>query len=152
MIQTIPKPERPYFIFSGKMWEIENEFTPLKDDRSRTEIKFEHKCSTSMIDPDVGYDLKKRSEAGPALTVYETVLIKINGVYDEPSISMYIRNTGTMVRKDEFKEIEPFSLPLYVIQKLVKEAEKIDKENRNEEPFSPEFLKLIDEMNETISK
>lgn len=142
MIQTIKKPDRPYFIFDRKMWEIENELDSIHADEDyRTVVTFEHTYKTSIIDPDVGFDLKKLSEAGPAWIIAEIVEVSISGEYAGPIVTMWQKNTGTMVGKERegsgrtIQEIDTISLPLFVIEKLVKEAVKIDVKNRYDSSF-----------------
>jgi len=130
MIQTIPAPTRPHFIFDRKMWEIENEYKAISEKSSCSKIIFENILKTTMIDPDIGFN-----EEHNALTMTEVVRVMIRSQFDEPEITMFIKNTGTMVGKErdngKIKEIAPLSLPLFVIEKLVKVAVIIDKENRD---------------------
>lgn len=121
MIQSFSIPDRPHFIFSGKMWEIRNIY-----DNTTTNIVFEHITKTGMIAPDEGFN----GDNEGYWTFTEVVEAKISGDYDEPIISLYKQNSGTRVLKGDIKEIEPLGLPLFVIEKLVREAEKMHFENR----------------------
>lgn len=152
MIQTIPTPERPHFIFDGKMWEIENKYNHLSGDRFRTTVTFEHIHKTAMIDEDLGFNGSMGLPAGSALTITETVQISIDDEFDEPEITMYIKNTGSVVGKDRknriITDIEPLSLPLFVIQKLARESVKMDCKNRlfYTKPHSKEFSGFIEKL------
>ena len=142
MIQKMPKPDRPYFIFCGKSWEIESEFNGRV-----SEISFENINKTALVDPDIGFNTPH-----DALIITETVNVAISGDFDEPEISMFTRNRGTLVGKNrgrngDIPEFAPLALPLYHIEKLVKEAIKIDAEHRKEKSeFSPKFRKMLEEI------
>lgn len=134
-VQHVPTPKRPHFIFGKRMWEIESECIPILGGGLRTEVTFEHIFKTGTIDTDVASYEKGEGVCGVALTIIETVFVSINGEFNEPKISIYTRNTGTMVEKDRgertIKEIEPLGLENYIIQKLMHEAIKIDDRNRD---------------------
>ena len=149
MLRSIPTPERPHFIFGGKLWEIENKHEETVNGLYTT-VKFEHVCKTCLHDQDLSMEEMLKQPEGAALTIYETVVIKIDGEYSEPTVSIYKRNKGTMVGKKigksspTIKEIEPFTLSINSIQKLVKEAEKIDMRNRQKTiNLSPEYLEMV---------
>ncbi len=131
MIQTIPTPTRPHFIFSGKMWEIDNEFKLISGERLKTVITFEHIIKTGVIDDDLSFKGSMELPAGSAWTITEKVSVEIDSEFSDPIVTMWKENAGTMVdKKENMKEIEPFSLPMYHIKKLVREAVKLDAQNR----------------------
>jgi len=129
MLQTIETPTRPHFLFDRKMWEIENEYKIISEEISYSKIIFESIFKTPIIDPDIGFNKPHN-----ALTITQIVEVMIRGQFSEPEVTMFIKNTGTMVGKepdnDKLKEIEPLTVPLFVIEKLVKEAVKLDAKNR----------------------
>jgi hypothetical protein len=119
------------------MWEIDNVYETISDKISFSKIIFENIFRTSIIDPDVGFNEKPNlcsKEKRNALTITQVVEVLIRGRFSEPEVKMFTRNTGTMVGKtpdnDKLKEIEPLGIPLFVIEKLVKEAVTLDKGNR----------------------
>ena len=130
MIRKIPTPDRPHFIFSGKMWEIEQKCKEIAGGRYRTFVTFEHINKTCVIDDEIGFQESAKLPEGSAWTIIETVTVEIDDEFSEPVITMFKRNIGTIVNKRDMKEIETFSLPLYHIQKLVDEAKKMDMKNR----------------------
>lgn len=144
MIQKIETPTRPHFLFDRKMWEIENEYKIISEDSSYSKIIFESIFETPIIDPDIGFNKQHN-----ALTITQIVEVKIRGQFDEPEVTMFVRNTGTMVGRElddnsNIKEIEPLSVPLFVIEKLVKEAVKLDAKNRDGSfSASPEELEEL---------
>lgn len=154
MMKKIKTPDRPYFLFAGKMWEIENEFKSISGDRHRSVITFEHITRTAMFDDDHKFNGKMVVPNGEAWTIIETVIVTIDDEFADPEITLIQKNTGTMVdikpqgRSRAIPAIEEFSLPLYHIEKLVREAIKIDTKNRTLRPaLSPKFHKLLEDMN-----
>jgi hypothetical protein len=129
MIRTVETPKRPHFIFDGKMWEIENKFTSVSGERQRTKVKFEHICETMMIDQDKGFN--SGEPVGSHWSYVETVTVQFDDDYDDPEITLYILNRGTIVSQGKKNKIENLTLPFFVVQKLVKEASKIDAKNRD---------------------
>jgi hypothetical protein len=133
MMQVLPTPEGPHFIYGGKMWEIESCFTKCDDGRILSKIRFKHVVQTGIIDQDEKFEMSTYG-TGKALTRNEAVDIFISDEFAEPSIKMYIKNEGTLVGKERGRnidEIEPLELPLHVIQKLVWEAKVLDTKHRN---------------------
>jgi hypothetical protein len=161
MIQHIKTPERPHFIFSGKMWEIEEEFTFSPGDEYRTKITFEHIIKTPAFDEDFDIcpdDKGIRLPNGECWTIIETVIVKIDDEFSDPIITMFKKNTGTMVGKDDghsknIPAMDTLSLPLYDIEKLVRVASNLDTRNRQKMVrFSPKFTEILKVINEETAK
>ena len=106
----------------------------------------------------MGFKTGDTLPAGSIWTIIEMVSVEIFDEFDDPIVTMWKKNTGSMVglnprTGDELKEIEFFSLPFFIIQKLVREAEKLDAINRAKlVRFSPEFKKILKEMHEKTTR
>jgi len=137
MQRKVASSEKESFNFGNKTWEVENDFRKALTDWFST-ITFKYSITTGLIDPDVGFQPyipdKTKPEVEPFWNFTETVKVRIRGTYEDEEVSIYRKNEGTVLTKGsngkDVPEIEPLSLPLYVIEKLVKEAVKIDAKNR----------------------
>ena len=132
MLQVSEAPEKPHFYFNNKCWEIDNEINSNSEGLA-SYIVFTNTTKTSIVDPDIGFNVKHN-----ALTITDTVHVKIHGEFDDPEIRIFTRNTGTLVGKERdggeiIQEVSPLSIPLFVVNKLVKEAIKLDAKNRLEQ-------------------
>lgn len=149
MMQSRPTPNGPYFIFGNKTWEIENKFDSIHAGEDyRTKVTFGHIVNTCEIAPEKGLALDGdgliKIEDGKYHTYMETVKVSISGEYGEPEVSTYRLNKGLKVERKLLPRLGTFSLPMYVIEKLVKEAIKIDAKNR----LSVKFQQLLEEMHD----
>ena len=127
MYHSSPWPKEPCFIFDKKMWMISNEYEIYKNGFSVTKVIFEHNRDVFMIDPEVGFN----GDSSGYWDSKEVVEIKIDNEYAEPAISMFESNSGKRVSDGDIDACRPIFVPLFVIEKLVKEAIKIDVKNRD---------------------
>ena len=152
MYKRVKTPERPHFIFEGKMWEIENEYRLIAGKRYQTTVLFESIDKTSLVDPDIGFKDSAELPEGSCLTVTKKIYVRIGDEFSEPEIHMYRFNTGSIIGKDRgmspIREIEPLALSFNTIQKFVKEAEKMDAKNRqySDSRLSPEYIEVAEQI------
>ena len=126
------KPTQPNFIFDNKQWLITNEVYERNDSTLISLITFQHIVETCAIDPNQYKQSEIQSKIGDYWTYAEVIRVSIDGEFDDPEIELYQKNKGGIVDKGEMAKIKSFSCPLFVIEKMVKEAIKIDAKNRRE--------------------